>query len=224
MKYLRSLVFVAGAASLAALMPAAAQTIVAPGSSPAVRAMAERLVSDGARATGGSAVGEQQLVPLCADAPDAGDVLEAALIAGLDVYTAVRDTILACGRQGNAADVARAVAARALTLRGESIRYLVDGGVIAASAVIAERLKGGARVAADDSGQRRDLERERLERMMQKGLIDDEYRRYIDERRGLAATPAYPWGYDYGEFLIQPVPVVAPPYNPGGSVEPMSLQ
>ncbi len=218
MKHRKSLVAVSGAACLAAVMAVTAETIEAPGSSPEVRALAERLLPDGAR-SGAVTIGEDQLVPLCADTTDAGDVVEAALIAGVDVYTAVKDTILACGRQGNGADVARQVATRTLRLRGENVRYLIDGGVIAAAAVIGNRLRGDQRVAADSPPEQRDIERERLERMMQKGLVDDEYRRYIDERRALAASPGYPAGYDYGAMYLPLLPALPLIYNAGGIQE-----
>lgn len=212
MKHLMSVLCILGGLCAGAPAPATAQSIDAPGSSASVRMLAERLQPAGARAP----IGEEQIGALCADVTDAGDVLEATLLAGLDVFSAVKETILACGRQGNGAEVTRQAATRALQLRGESVRYLIDGAVIAAASEIARRLTGGAPAAPDQRQARRDLERERLERMMQKGLIDDEYRRYIDERRALVESPASPAGYDYGDFFLQPLPVYDPPFNPGG--------
>lgn len=179
--------------------------------SPTVRTLADRVAASGVRAEGA----EARISGLCAESGEVGDLTEALLLAGFDVFTVVRDTILACGKGGTAPDVAAQVATRALLLKGRTARPLIDAGVLAAAAEIERRRRaapagGVARAAAGPTQAQRDLERERLERMMQKGLIDDEYRRYIDERRALAERPgadpygytgpgSYPATYDYGD-------------------------
>jgi len=166
--------------------------------SPSVQALTDRLAATGARAAGA----EERISELCSESTDTGDLTEALLLSGFDVFTVVRDTILACGKDGNASGVAARVATRALLIKGPTARYLIDAGVLAAAAEIERRRRaapvGGAPAAGATTATQaqRDLERERLERMMQKGLIDDEYRRYIDERRSLAErsfpeAPAY---------------------------------
>jgi len=173
--------------------------------SPAVRALTDRVAASDVRAEGA----EARISGLCAESTEVGDLTEALLLAGFDVFTVVRDTILACGKGGAAPEVAAQVATRALLLKGRTARPLIDAGVLAAAAEIERRRRaapagGAVGAAAGPTQAQRDLERERLERMMQKGLIDDEYRRYIEERRRFAENSypepyAYPGTYDYGD-------------------------
>lgn len=137
---------------------------------------------------------EQAVKPYCGTAEDAADLAEALLLAGYDVVAVVRDVILACGAGGNAPEVAAAVASRARFVKGDPSGYLIDAGVLAAASEIARRQRepvvavaGSPQAPAD-----RDVQRERLQRMMEKGLLDDEYREYIDEQRRRAeeVTPA----------------------------------
>jgi len=150
---------------------------------------------------------ESRLTKLCNGPATLGDQTEALLIAGYDVFTVVRDMILACGKGGKGAEVASEVASRALLVKGLSVRHLIDAGVLAAAAEIERRRRMPAvAVGATPVDQaKRDLERERLERMMQKGLIDDEYREYIEERRREAEREVAPLpeaGYEYGQEAI----------------------
>ncbi len=183
--------YVLGVAVFGALALASAQAAGATNAafiSPLVQALTDRLVSTEARAAGV----EDRISELCSESTDTGDLTEALLLSGLDVFTVVRDTILACGKDGSGSEVAARVATRALLIKGQTARYLINAGVLAAAAEM-ERRRRAAPVGADSSAgtkmaaqAQRDLERERLERMMQKGLIDDEYSPYIDERRSLA--------------------------------------
>jgi hypothetical protein len=183
--------YVLGVAVLGALALVSAQAAGVTNAafiSPSAQALTDRLASTGARTAGA----EDRISELCSESTDAGDLTEALLLSGLDVFTVVRDTILACGKGGSGSEVAARVATRALLIKGQTARYLIDAGVLAAAAEM-ERRRRAAPVGADSSAgtktaaqAQRDLERERLERMMQKGLIDDEYRRYIDELRSLA--------------------------------------
>jgi len=154
--------------------------------------LAERLIAEGVEAEGL----EARIVGSGSGPEEAGDLTEALLLAGYDTFTVVRDVILAYGAGGESVDVAVQVAARANFVRGSSAQHLIDAGVLAAAAEIAQRQRtpvtsGGL---GEESAQqaRRDLERERLERMMRKGLLDDEYREYIEAQRRKAeeAVPA----------------------------------
>jgi len=176
---------------------------------------------------------ESRLAKQCSGPTTLGDRTEALLIVGYDVFTVVRDMILACGKGGKGAEVASEVASRALLVKGLSVRHLIDAAVLAAASEIERRRRQTmlAGTAAPVDQGKRDFERERLERMMQKGLIDDEYRDYIDERRReaereVAALP------DYGEEAIYNSLyniglvgggfdglIVEPPPNPPASVE-----
>lgn len=163
---------------------------------------------------------EARLVALCAESQGPGDVAEALLIAGYDVYTVVRDLILACGRGGKGGAVAAQVASRALLVKGQSSRPLIDAGVLAAAAEIERRrrdptlARAGAPADRAPDQAKRDLERERLERMMQKGLIDDEYREYIEERRR-AAEDFAPALVPTGDFADDDAAIYGALYNLG---------
>jgi hypothetical protein len=139
---------------------------------------------------------------------DAGDLTEALLIDGNDVFSVVRDTIVARGKQGAGPAVAAAVATRALLIKGPTARPLIDAGVLAAAAEIERRRRAAPVLAARTGGDEaqalalRDRERERLERMMRKGLIDDVYRGYIQEkRRQVEQTVPLP-GQDFQSLFI----------------------
>ena len=92
-------------------------------------------------------------------------------------------------------DVVMPVASRALSVEGESARYLVDAGVLAAAAEIQSRMTSPRPAATPREGpsiEEQELERERIERMLRKGLLDDEFRDYVKEKRREAAAIAGP--------------------------------
>jgi hypothetical protein len=133
---------------------------------------------------------------------DIGDLTEALLLDGNDVFSVVRDTILARGKQGDAPAVAAAVATRALLVKGPTARPLIDAGVLAAAAEMERRRRAAPVLAVRAGGDEvqaqavRDRERERLERMMRKGLIDDVYRDYVEEKRRQVEQAVPPPGPD----------------------------
>lgn len=165
------------------------------------QAQSVQMLAEGFTAEGISAEGlESRLIGSCVDSDSAGDLTEALLLAGYDVYTVVHDVILACGTSGKSVEVASQAATRALFVKGESARYLIDAAVLGAAAEIERRRRAPVMATGVQDPvaiqARRDLDRERLERMMRKGLVDDEYREYIDEQRKQAeqvvlAGPAY---------------------------------
>ncbi len=185
-------------AGVYAAVPAAG--VAAPVRQESVAALAEGFKSQGVNPDGL----ESRLAGLCAGPNTLGDLAESLLIAGYDVFTVVRDTILACGKDGKGAEVASEVASRALLVKGPSASHLIDAGVLAAAAEIAQRRRASAvsGVAAPVDQAQRDLERERLERMMQKGLIDDEYREYIEDRRRAAEQFVPPAAFGEGDEAI----------------------
>ncbi len=190
---------------------ASAQGLSAPASD-SVLTMAERLDAAAIPADGI----EGAVVSICDGVQSAADITEALLAAGQEVFLVVRDTILACAASGDPAEIAGAVAMRASFLRGPSARHLINAGVLAAAAELELRSRAQAPVTdTADQQAARDLDRERLERMMQKGLLDDEYRKYIDERRSLA-PPVAPEVVD--PFPFWPLlPGIYIPTGPGGS-------
>ncbi|MBV5274389.1 MAG: hypothetical protein JZU52_12360 [Lamprocystis purpurea] len=203
------------ACSLAAQSPIEMSAMI----SPEVRAMAGRLgppvaavdttaetAARSARTDDPRAALKQRIGAECPSAEDAGDITEALLVAGHDLFTAVYETILVCAAAETGPGVATAAARRAFFLRGAAPRYLIDAAVLEAAAEIAERQRQSATtsvavVTPESAGpiRQRALEKERLRRMMEKGLIGDEYREYVDDRRALAeamtppAEPAADW-------------------------------
>ncbi len=201
--------------SLAAQSPIEMSAVI----SPEVRAMAGRLgppvaavdttaetAARSARTDDPRAALKQRISAECPSAEDAGDITEALLVAGHDLFTAVYETILVCAAAETGAGVAASAARRAFFLRGTAPRYLIDAAVLEAAAELAERQRQSATtsvaaVAPQSAGQtpQRALEKERLRRMMEKGLIDDEYWDYVNNRRALAeamtppADPAADW-------------------------------
>jgi len=201
--------------SLAAQSPSEMSTVI----SPEVRAMAGRLgppaapLDTAAEITARSALTadpraalRQSIAAECPSAEDAGNITEALLVAGHDLFTAVYETILVCAAAETGPGVAAAAARRAFFLRGTAPRYLIDAAVLEAAAEIAERQRQSAttRTAAvtpQSAGQtqQRALQKERHRRMMEKGLIGDEYSDYLDDRRALAeamtppSDPAADW-------------------------------
>jgi hypothetical protein len=180
--------------------------------SPEIRAMAERLGPPVAQqdtageTTARSALTADPRAELrrsiaaeCPSAEDAGNITEALLVAGHDLFTAVYETILVCAAAETGPGVAAAAARRAFFLRGTAPRYLIDAAVLEAAAELAERQRqstttSAAVVTPESPGQtqQRALEKERLRRMMEKGLIGDEYRDYVDDRRALAEAMTPP--------------------------------
>ena len=187
--------------------------------SPVVRTLANQLPTAGVDAGEPVEGLDQKIAGLCAQAADPGDVAAALLLLGYDIYTVVRDTILACGTKGKGPAVASAVATRVLLLRGPSARPLIDAGVLGAAAEIERRRRQGPTVAVRSGGDQaqevRDQERERLERMMRKGLIDDAYREYLEERRKQAERAAYPESYDPATFTPEDAAIYAILYTEG---------
>ncbi|HYN76535.1 MAG TPA: hypothetical protein VES73_01930 [Lamprocystis sp. (in: g-proteobacteria)] len=188
--------------------------------SPAVRALADQLPAAGVRAKGPVEGLDGRIAGLCSKTTDAGDLAAALLLLGYDVYTVVRDTILACGTKGNGPAVASAVATRVLLLRGATARPLIDAGVLGAAAEIERRRREVPTVAARSGGEQqsaavRDRERERLERMMRKGLIDDVYRDYIEEKRRQAEQTAIPENFDPSNFTPEDAAIYAVLFTEG---------
>lgn len=172
-----------------AQLPATGATLaalVASAASLSVQDMADRVL---ARGVSPESL-ESQISQLYVEGTDPGDVTEALLIAGYDVYSVVKGMVMAGGR-----DAVMPVASRAISVEGESARYLVDAGVLAAAAEIQTRMSAPRPTAAPREGpsiEEQELERERIERMLRKGLLDDEFRDYVKEKRREAAAVAGP--------------------------------
>lgn len=163
--------------------------------SPEVRALANQLPPPAAP----PASLESRIAGLCSKTTDIGDLTEAQLLLGYDVFTVVRDTILACGNAGKAPELAAQVAIRARFLKGPMARPMIDAGVLAAASEMSRRMREGASLASTGGSKPKadsDLERQRLERMMQKGLITDEYLDYIAQKRKEAEAAAPPPSMD----------------------------
>jgi hypothetical protein len=183
------LLLLLASASLALASPSdtAAEAVTTAASEPAP-AMAEPSSATSVPADGI----EQAARPYCGTPEAAADFAGKLLLEGYDVIPVVRDVILACGAGAAGPEVAAAVAGRALHIKGESAGYLIDAGVLAAASEMARRQSEPvvAAASAPQEATDRDLERERLRRMMEKGLLDDAYREYIEEQRGRAEEVA----------------------------------